>query len=104
MRRFEFHDHSANSHKFWELHQRGSCYHTEYGRVSGYGRAGTRQRSIEKCDGKASNLLSQKQKKGYHAVPVALQEDVRRPEGLPVRATSSPPPTGAFGLINWTTL
>ena len=65
VRRFELHDYGNNSHKFWELHQKDGCYHTEYGRLSGFGRAGSRSRSGQKCDAGYGRAIVSKEKKGY---------------------------------------
>ena len=72
VRRFELHDYGANSHKFWELHLKDGCYHTEYGRIGGFGRAGSRSKSGQKCDGSYRRAIASKLKKGYEE---AAKED-----------------------------
>ena len=106
VRRFELHDYGNNSHKFWELHMKDGCYHTEYGRLSGFGRAGSRSKSGQKCDGGYSRAIAGKIKKGYVEVTGSPNAGWTQPAGRPQVTPPSPPklvPVGV-GLINWNTL
>ena len=84
VRRFELHDYGANSHKFWELHLKDGCYHTEYGRIGGFG------------------AISSKLKKGYEEVsaPMAQQQPSAPAPPRPTPATPIAPM--GMGLLNWT--
>lgn len=102
VRRFEFHDYGDNSHKFWELHQKGGCYHTEYGRLSGFGRAGSRSRSGQKCDSSYLRATSNKIRKGYVEVnPTSSSTTSSTP---PMMTQQQATPSGSIGLLNWLTL
>ena len=113
VRRFEFHDNQENSHKFWELHQKGGCYHTEYGRLSGFGRAGSRSRSGQKCDSSYHRATATKMRNGYVEVnptsssttnssttssisPMMNQQQQQQQQQVA--------PSGSIGLLNWLTL
>ena len=102
VRRFEFHDYGDNSHKFWELHQKGGCYHTEYGRLSGFGRAGSRSRSGQKCDSSYLRATANKIRKGYVEVnPTSSSTTSSTP---PMMTQQQATPSGSIGLLNWLTL
>ena len=104
VRRFELHDYGANSHKFWELHLKDGCYHTEYGRIGGFGRAGSRSKSGQKCDGSYRRAIASKLKKGYEEVSAPMaQQQSPAPAPAPPRPTPATPiaPMG-MGLLNWT--
>ena len=106
VRRFELHDYSANSHKFWELHQSGGCWHPEYGRISGFGRAGGRRVGNKKCDGTWRKTLAGKLKTGYSEITGSQPMQSSSPSP-PTPPTPTPPkrtvPSGV-GLLNWNTL
>ena len=78
VRRFEFHDSTNNSHKFWEIHESNGCYHTEHGRIAGYGQASSRNVSkTKKCDGKEYRIIKSKINKGYQEVaPLKFEPSV----------------------------
>ena len=102
VRRFELHDYSANSHKFWELHQKGGCWHPEYGRIAGFGRSGGRTVGKEKCDNTWRKTLAGKLKKGYSEVTGQSSTTPTSPAPTP-----PPPPKPSIvgvGLLNWATL
>ena len=102
MRRFEKHDDSVNAHKYWEIHESGGGYHTEYGRVGGYGRPSGRARSPkgsgQKWDGKEDKLIQSKLRDGYREVTFT-QPISRTPDRAP-----KPKPVSGLGVINWSAL
>jgi predicted DNA-binding WGR domain protein len=118
VRRFEFHDNRENSHKFWELHQKSGCYHTEYGRLSGFGRAGSRSKSGQKCDSSYRRATANKIRKGYVEVSSSTQSQSpspmmsQAPASASVQASkqSSRPQeskqkvSSKIGLLNWNNL
>ena len=104
VRRFELHDYGNNSHKFWELHQKDGCYHTEYGRLSGFGRAGSRSRSGQKCDAGYGRAIVSKEKKGYREVAGAPMMS-QAPASASVQPLNTPLTVSSkIGLLNWSTL
>jgi len=104
VRRFELHDSGNNSHKFWELHMKDGCYHTEYGRLSGFGRAGSRSRSGQKCDAGYGRAIASKEKKGYREVSSAPMMS-QAPSSASVQPRNTPLTVSAkVGLLNWSTL
>lgn len=109
MRRFEKHDNSVNAHKYWEIHESGGGYHTEYGRVGGYGRPEGRSRSpkgygLHNSD-RANKHIQEKLRGGYREVDTAIPygQVLGGISRTPDRAPKPKPPSG-LGLINWTTL
>ena len=112
VRRFEFHDYGDNSHKFWELHQKGGCYHTEYGRLSGFGRAGSRSKSGQKCDSSYRRATANKIRKGYVEVNPTSSSTTSSSTTSSSTTSSTPPmmtqqqaaPSCSMGLLNWLTL
>lgn len=104
VRRFELHDYGNNSHKFWELHRKDGCYHTEYGRLSGFGRAGSRSRSGQKCDAGYGRAIASKEKEGYREVSSAPMMS-QAPASSSVQPSNTPLTISAkVGLLNWNTL
>ena len=104
VRRFELHDYADNSHKFWELHRKDGCYHTEYGRLSGFGRAGSRSRSGQKCDGSWGRAVSSKIRKGYAEVAGApMMSQAPASASVQPRNTSLTV-SSKIGLFNWNAL
>ena len=113
VRRFEFHDYGNNSHKFWELHLKGGCYHTEYGRLPGFGRAGSRSKSGQKCDSSYHRAAAKKIRKGYvevnptssQAYQKMYQDYTSSPASSSVQPSNTPLTVSAkVGLLNWSTL
>ena len=102
VRRFEFHDNRENSHKFWELHQKDGCYHTEYGRLSGFGRAGSRSRSGQKCDSSYRRAIANKMRKGYVEVnPTSSPPQTQSPTQTQPKSKIS---SKNLGIFNWAKL
>ena len=80
------------------------CYHTEYGRLSGFGRAGSRSRSGQKCDAGYGRAIASKEKKGYREVSSAPMMS-QAPTSAPVQPSNTPLTVSAkIGLLNWNTL
>ena len=110
VRRFELHDYGNNSHKFWELHQKDGCYHTEYGRLCGFGRAGSGSRSGQKCGAGYGGAIVSKEKKGYREVSSAPRPNLpsmmsQAPASASVQPRNTPLTVSSkIGLLNWNAL